>query len=79
MSATAVAEVTGPATLDAVFARAVTFGCEGLVCTSARPDSADERVELFTRRLEEISGQFPDVAGRSDPWRDRNTSPSGPR
>ncbi|HEY7145786.1 MAG TPA: ATP-dependent DNA ligase [Streptosporangiaceae bacterium] len=34
------AEVTGPAELDAMFAQAVTDGCEGLVCKSTGPDSA---------------------------------------
>jgi ATP-dependent DNA ligase len=29
-----------PAALEAVFARAVTDGCEGLVCKSTGPDSA---------------------------------------
>ena len=37
---TAAAEVTGPAMLDAMFAQAVTDGCEGLVCKSTGPDSA---------------------------------------
>jgi DNA ligase-1 len=37
---TAAAEVTEPAALDAVFAQAVTDGCEGLVCKSTGPDSA---------------------------------------
>src|SRR5689334_25185318 len=37
---TTAAEVTGPAMLDAMFAQAVTEGCEGLVCKSTGPDSA---------------------------------------
>src|ERR1700722_8649164 len=37
---TTAAEVTNPAALDAMFARAVTDGCEGLVCKSTGPDSA---------------------------------------
>ena len=37
---TTAAEVTDPAALDATFARAVTDGCEGLVCKSTGPDSA---------------------------------------
>ncbi len=37
---TAAAEVTDPAALDALFAQAVTDGCEGLVCKSTGPDSA---------------------------------------
>ncbi len=37
---TTAAEVTDPAALDAMFARAVTDGCEGLVCKSTGPDSA---------------------------------------
>ena len=37
---TTAAEVTEPAALDAMFAQAVTDGCEGLVCKSAGPDSA---------------------------------------
>ena len=37
---TTAAEVTTPAALDAMFARAVTDGCEGLVCKSTGPDSA---------------------------------------
>jgi len=36
---TTAAEVTGPAALDAMFAQAVTDGCEGLVCKSTGPDS----------------------------------------
>jgi DNA ligase 1 len=36
---TATAEVADPAALDATFARAVTEGCEGLVCKSTGPDS----------------------------------------
>jgi DNA ligase-1 len=36
---TTAAEVTEPAALDAMFARAVTDGCEGLVCKSTGPDS----------------------------------------
>ena len=36
---TTAAEVTEPAVLDAVFAQAVTDGCEGLVCKSTGPDS----------------------------------------
>ena len=36
---TTAAEVTNPAALDAMFARAVTDGCEGLVCKSTGPDS----------------------------------------
>jgi DNA ligase-1 len=37
---TAAAEVSEPAALDAMFAQAVTDGCEGLVCKSTGPDSA---------------------------------------
>jgi len=37
---TTAAEITDPAELDAVFAQAVTDGCEGLVCKSTGPDSA---------------------------------------
>jgi ATP-dependent DNA ligase len=37
---TTAAEITGPAALDAMFAQAVTDGCEGLVCKSTGPDSA---------------------------------------
>ena len=37
---TTAAEITDPAALDAVFAQAVTDGCEGLVCKSTGPDSA---------------------------------------
>jgi DNA ligase 1 len=37
---TTAAEVTDPVALDATFARAVTDGCEGLVCKSTGPDSA---------------------------------------
>jgi DNA ligase-1 len=37
---TTAAEVTEPAALDAMFAQAVTDGCEGLVCKSTGPDSA---------------------------------------
>ena len=37
---TTAVEVTDPAALDATFARAVTDGCEGLVCKSTGPDSA---------------------------------------
>jgi DNA ligase-1 len=37
---TTAAEVTSPAALDALFAQAVTDGCEGLVCKSTGPDSA---------------------------------------
>jgi DNA ligase 1 len=37
---TTAAEVTDPAALDAMFAQAVTDGCEGLVCKSTGPDSA---------------------------------------
>ena len=36
---TAAAEVADPATLDALFAQAITDGCEGLVCKSTGPDS----------------------------------------
>jgi DNA ligase-1 len=36
---TTAAEVTEPGALDAMFARAVTDGCEGLVCKSTGPDS----------------------------------------
>jgi DNA ligase 1 len=36
---TTAAEVTSPAALDAMFAQAVTDGCEGLVCKSTGPDS----------------------------------------
>ena len=36
---TTAAEVADPAALDATFARAVTDGCEGLVCKSTGPDS----------------------------------------
>ena len=36
---TTAAEITGPAALDAMFAQAVTDGCEGLVCKSTGPDS----------------------------------------
>jgi DNA ligase-1 len=36
---TTAAEVTDPAALDAMFAQAVTDGCEGLVCKSTGPDS----------------------------------------
>jgi DNA ligase 1 len=36
---TTAAEVSDPAALDAMFAQAVTDGCEGLVCKSAGPDS----------------------------------------
>jgi DNA ligase-1 len=36
---TTAAEVTGPAALDAMFAQAVTDGCEGLVCKSTGPGS----------------------------------------
>ena len=36
---TTAAEVTDPAALDALFAQAVTDGCEGLVCKSTGPDS----------------------------------------
>jgi DNA ligase 1 len=36
---TTAAEVAGPAALDAMFAQAVTDGCEGLVCKSTGPDS----------------------------------------
>jgi hypothetical protein len=42
---TAAAEVADPATPDAMFAQAVTFGCEGLVCTSAEPDSVYQEAE----------------------------------
>ena len=37
---TTAAEVADPAALDAMFAQAVTDGCEGLVCKSTGPDSA---------------------------------------
>ena len=37
---TTAAEVADPAALDAMFAQAVTDGCEGLVCKSIGPDSA---------------------------------------
>jgi DNA ligase-1 len=37
---TTAAEVADPAELDALFAQAVTDGCEGLVCKSTGPDSA---------------------------------------
>jgi DNA ligase-1 len=37
---TTAAEIADPAELDAVFAQAVTDGCEGLVCKSTGPDSA---------------------------------------
>jgi DNA ligase 1 len=37
---TTAAEVTDPAALDAMFAQAVTEGCEGLVCKSDGPDSS---------------------------------------
>jgi DNA ligase 1 len=37
---TTAAEVTDPAALDAMFAQAVTDGCEGLVCKSTGPDSS---------------------------------------
>jgi DNA ligase-1 len=37
---TTAAKITGPAMLDAMFAQAVTDGCEGLVCKSTGPDSA---------------------------------------
>jgi len=37
---TTAAEVSDPAALDAMFAQAVTDGCEGLVCKSTGPDSA---------------------------------------
>jgi DNA ligase 1 len=37
---TTAAEVTDPASLDTMFAQAVTDGCEGLVCKSTGPDSA---------------------------------------
>ena len=37
---TTAAEVTDPAALDAMFAQAITDGCEGLVCKSTGPDSA---------------------------------------
>ena len=37
---TTAAEITDPAALDAMFAQAVTDGCEGLVCKSTGPDSA---------------------------------------
>ena len=37
---TTAAEITGPAALDAMFAQAVTDGCEGLVCKSTGPDSS---------------------------------------
>ncbi len=36
---TTAAEVSDPATLDALFAQAITDGCEGLVCKSTGPDS----------------------------------------
>jgi DNA ligase-1 len=36
---TTAAEVTDPVALDAMFAQAVTDGCEGLVCKSTGPDS----------------------------------------
>ena len=36
---TTAAEVTDPAALDAMFAQAVTDGCEGLVCKATGPDS----------------------------------------
>jgi DNA ligase-1 len=36
---TTAAEITDPAALDAMFAQAVTDGCEGLVCKSTGPDS----------------------------------------
>jgi DNA ligase 1 len=36
---TTAAQVTEPAALDALFAQAVTDGCEGLVCKSTGPDS----------------------------------------
>jgi DNA ligase 1 len=36
---TTASEVSDPAVLDAVFAQAVTDGCEGLVCKSVGPDS----------------------------------------
>jgi DNA ligase 1 len=36
---TTAAEVSDPAALDALFAQAVTDGCEGLVCKSTGPDS----------------------------------------
>jgi ATP-dependent DNA ligase len=40
-------EIGGAAAFDAMFAPAVTFGCEGLVCKSAGPDSAyQEAAEL---------------------------------
>src|SRR6202000_2450250 len=37
---TTAAEVADPAALDAMFAQAVTDGCEGLMCKSTGPDSA---------------------------------------
>jgi DNA ligase 1 len=37
---TTAAEIADPAALDAMFAQAVTDGCEGLVCKSTGPDSA---------------------------------------
>jgi DNA ligase 1 len=37
---TTAAEVADPAALDAIFAQAVTDGCEGLVCKSTGPNSA---------------------------------------
>ena len=37
---TTAAEITDPAALDAMFAQAITDGCEGLVCKSTGPDSA---------------------------------------
>ena len=37
---TTAAEVSDPTALDALFAQAVTDGCEGLVCKSTGPDSA---------------------------------------
>ena len=37
---TTAAEVSDPAALDAMFAQAVTDGCEGLVCKSTGPDSS---------------------------------------
>jgi DNA ligase 1 len=37
---TTATEVSDPSVLDAVFARAVTEGCEGLVCKSVGPDSS---------------------------------------
>src|SRR5580700_6344760 len=37
---TTAAEVADPSALDAMFAQAVTDGCEGLVCKSVGPDSA---------------------------------------